>query len=303
MKTILNWQQVLFFIVFAFVLITGCSPPVEALPSEESTSQTRAADGMVMVYVPAGTFHMGSPLSERSSPTHRVTLDAFWIDQTEVTNTMFADFLNEMGNQNEDGVDWWEPGAGSRGVVYGHIDEDEGVFSPEPGYENHPMVEISWYGAAAYCEWAGGRLPTEAEWEYAARGPEALLYPWGNEFDGTLVNYCDTNCTYDWKDAAYDDGYPEWAPVGSYPDGASWCGAYDMAGNIWEWVQDWWTENYSTPTPLEDPMDPQTGTLYVVRGASWFDDRSAMQVFTRTGLTPSSYRMHWVGFRCVSSEP
>ena len=98
---------------------------------------------------------------------------------------------------------------------------------------------VSWYEAEAYANWRGGRLPTEAEWEYAARGPNSLIYPWGNEFDGTKLNFCDTECTYDWRDASVDDGYEKTAPVGSYESGKSWVVAYDLAGNIWEWVADW----------------------------------------------------------------
>jgi serine/threonine-protein kinase len=262
-------------------------------------SDTRIRDGMPLVYVPEGKFEMGSNADERARPVHRVALDAFWIDQTEVTNTMFAAFLNELGNQVEEGVGWLEPGAGHRGIVYGHIEENDGVFLPEAGYEDYPVIEVSWYGAAAYCSWAGGRLPTEAEWEYAARGPQARLYPWGNSFDGRRANYCDVNCTYDWRDTDSDDGFAEWTSVGSYPEGASWCGALDMAGNVWEWVSDWWSEDYYAHSPTENPQGPDSGTLHVARGGSWFDEGRQARLSRRKGLTPSSYRMHWVGFRCV----
>ncbi|MFN2165282.1 MAG: formylglycine-generating enzyme family protein [Anaerolineae bacterium] len=303
-------------IVGLLVILSGCAPEsaptsVPIVPSPQPTEEpaptpvpasfdTRGRDGMTMVYVPAGQFEMGCSTIERARPVHTVAVDAFWIDQTEVTNAMFAAFLSEQGNQvEEDGVPWLEPGAGHRGIVYGHIEENDGLFLPEPGYENYPVVEVSWYGAAAYCAWAGGRLPTEAEWEYAARGPQASVYPWGDTFDGGRANFCDVNCTYKWRDTSSDDGFAEWTSVGSYPDGASWCGALDMAGNVWEWVQDWWSEDTYARSPGDNPQGPEAGTLHVARGGSWFDEGRQMTLASRTGLTPSSYRMHWVGFRCV----
>jgi formylglycine-generating enzyme required for sulfatase activity len=256
-------------------------------------------DGMTLVYVPAGQFEMGSNEDEWARPVHRVALDAFWIDQIEVTNAMFSAFLNEQGNQVEQGVSWLEAGAGHRGIGYGHISANDGVFLPQAGYEDYPVIEVSWYGAAAYCSWAGRRLPTEAEWEYAARGPQARDYPWGDTFDGRRANYCDVNCTYDWRETIFDDGSAQWTSVGSYPDGASWCGALDMAGNVWEWVSDWWSEDYYAQSPMDNPQGPDSGTLHIARGGSWFDEGRVARAFRRKGLTPSSYRMHWVGFRCA----
>ena len=266
---------------------------------EPIDTRIRIRDGMTLVFVPEGQFEMGSDQDERARPVHTVAVDAFWIDQTEVTNAMFTAFLNEEGNQVEEGVSWLEPGAGHRGIVYGHIDETDGLFRPQAGYEDYPVVEVSWYGAAAYCAWAGARLPTEAEWAYAARGPQSLRYPWGNTFDGTRANYCDVNCTYEWRDTAFDDGSAQWTSVGSYPDGASWCGALDMAGNVWEWVSDWWSEQYYAQSPTDNPQGPDSGTLHPARGGSWFDEGREAELTRRAGLTPSSYRMHWVGFRCV----
>jgi len=209
------------------------APPTEApRPTrvlEIGDTQTRIRDGMVMVYVPAGQFEMGSSEAQldeamkaciemhgeggdcqqevcaQARPVHTVALDAFWIDQTEVTNTMFTAFLNERGNQIEEGVSWLEPGAGHRGIVYGHIEENDGVFRSQTDYEDYPVIEVSWYGAAAYCSWAGGRLPTEAKWEVAARGPQARVYPWGNTFDGERTNTCDASCSYDWRNTDFDD--------------------------------------------------------------------------------------------------
>ncbi|MGD8555615.1 MAG: SUMF1/EgtB/PvdO family nonheme iron enzyme [Anaerolineales bacterium] len=273
--------------------------PISTHAFESPDTRTRVRDGMVLVYVPAGQFEMGSGHDERARPVHTVSLDAFWIDQTEVTNAMFSMFLNEQGNQVEEGVSWLEPGAGHRGIVYGHIEERDGEFRPSAGNEDYPVIEVSWYGAAAYCAWVGGRLPTEAEWEYAARGPQAWAYPWGNDFDGTRANYCDINCTYSWRDTNYSDGFALWTAVGSYPNGASWCGVLDMAGNVWEWVGDWWSDDYYAHSPAHNPQGPESGTLHIARGGSWFDEGGQAGAARRAVLTPSSYRMHWVGFRCV----
>lgn len=113
--------------------------------------------------------------SNQEQPQHEVHIDAFWIDKTEVTNAQFCKFLNIKGNQTTNGVKWFEPGAGHRKVIYGHIQEIDGVYTPNTGYENYPVIEVSWYGAKAYCNWISGRLPTEAEWEYSARVNQTIF--------------------------------------------------------------------------------------------------------------------------------
>ena len=292
-------------------------------PLKPIDTQIRAVDSMEMVYVPAGEFTMGNTDEQIEQivqdcldrygeseecrqeiggglrPVHSVSLDSFWLDQTEVTNAMYTAFLNNQGNQSEDGIDWFEPGAGHHGIVYGFIREQAEVFKTLAGYEEYPVIEVSWYGAAAYCNWVGGRLPTEAEWEYAARGPDANLYPWGNKFEGERTNYCDSMCTYDWRDPNISDGAARWTSVGSYPAGASWVGALDMAGNVHEWVSDYWSDSYAPQIEFKNPTGPESGDLRVSRGGSWFDRSYRMSTTCRKGLTPSSARMHWIGFRCV----
>jgi len=186
---------------------------------------TRAAllaqskEGGEMIRIPAGPFLMGSndgPEDER--PQHRVEVGEFFIDRTKVTNAQFALFLNAIGP------------AGQRGEKYFDIDDNDarvhrrdGKWTSDAGVENNPVVEASWYGAGAYCRWLGKRLPTEAEWEKAARGSDARKYPWGNE-------------PPDRTRAHFAAGWNDFKPVGSFPKGASPYGLLDSAGNGWEWV-------------------------------------------------------------------
>jgi formylglycine-generating enzyme required for sulfatase activity len=297
--------------------LTPTEVPTPTGPSLGDT-RTRPADGMVMVYVPAGEFTMGSTDDEvddalalcneyrgdcerdrfaREQPAHAVALDGFWIDRTEVTNAQFAAFLNEEGNREEEGVTWL---ALEREDCL--IERTGGEFRPKSGYGDHPVVKVSWYGAAAYCEWAGGRLPTEAQWEYAARGSQGYIFPWGDELDGTRLNYCDANCEFGDAYESFDDGYARSAPVGSYPDGASWVGAFDLAGNVWEWGGDWYGEYPSGRQ--ENPSGPSTGDGYrVVRGGGWsdfwFDARAASRYGVHHGYPGGRY--DGFGFRCVVS--
>jgi formylglycine-generating enzyme required for sulfatase activity len=293
-------------------LLAGCGAP-EGPPPDASLGDTwtRPTDGKLMVFVPTGDFEMGSTdayidavmeefpdyhrshLSSRAQPAHVVHLDGFWIDQTEVANAEFVAFLKEGADRYE-GRD----PLVALGDTDWRIDRQNGKYYVRLGYEDHPAYQVSWYGAAEYCKWVGGRLPTEAEWEYAARGPEGFIYPWGDTFDGTLLNYCDVNCDSIYQDPRYDDGYETTAPVGSFPEGASWCGALDMLGNVAEWVSDMYAEDYYARSPSENPPGPDPEGLHehVVRGGSWHseDPNSAFRHMS----SPRSM-FSWTGFRCV----
>ncbi len=258
-------------------------------------------DGMVMVYVPEGEFQMGSDdRYDDEKPTHTVYLDAYWIDQSEVTNAMFAYFLSEMGNQIEGGVPWLNV---RKSEV--EITQSNGLWQPESGKEYYPVIEVSWYGARAFCEWVGRRLPSEAEWEKAARGTDERIYPWGNTFDCSKGNFDDETTLDDYvvMGGPSCDGYDRTSPVGIYPGDISPYGVLDMAGNVMEWVTDWYNANYYSNSYSSNPLGPSSGTNRVLRGGSWIDRESSIRTAYRSFEDP--YRTHdYIGFRCaLSQEP
>ena len=236
-------------------------------------------------------------------PLHQVLLDAYWIDLNEVTNAMFERFVLATGYVTDaerlgtgftmlsggwhelSGADWRHPQGPERGLV---------------GLETHPVILVSWNDAAAYCAWAGRRLPTEAEWEKAGRGwLNGALYPWGNaDLAGSLVNFADVSLGTGWADSKVNDGWQFTAPVGSYPAGASPYGLLDMAGNVWEWVQDWYGDAYYASAPVENPGGPESGSKRVMRGGGWSHEWFAMRLATRRSEAPDS-RSADVGFRCL----
>jgi len=269
------------------LLPTATETPLLVDTPEFGIGFTRASpkDGMLMVYVPEGDFTMGS--SEGSSyekPVHTVYLDAYWIDQTEVTNAMYALCTAANACLPPD-----DAGSFTRSSYYGN-----------PQYDNYPVIYVSWNDARDYCRWAGRRLPTEAEWEKAARGTDALTYPWGDEWDvrtNLRLNFSDKNDPTGGSDTIADDGYADTAPVGNYPNGASLYAALDMAGNVWEWVADWYSETYYASSPLSNPTGPGSGIHRVLRGGSWYHNENLVRTSVRFRELPD-YSYHTIGFRC-----
>jgi formylglycine-generating enzyme required for sulfatase activity/dienelactone hydrolase len=275
-------------------------PPIDA---QLGDNWTRPADGSVMLFVPEGTFQMGTGLVGRTNagqyefPEHPVKLDSFWIDEFHVTNKQFAEFLYINGNQIEGGVPWLEMES-----EFCLIEDRIGTPMPKLGFENHPAIDVSWYGAQAYCEWVDGRLPTEAEWEYAASGPENWIYPWGNEYDctkGNFLDWTDENepIIFTWRGERGCDGIDHTSPVDAFPEGASWIGAFDMAGNVWDWTLDWGFSFY--PTGLQiNPTGPETGSEKIVRGGSWNNQETGVRT-TMRGTYPPITQSYYIGFRCA----
>src|SRR5688572_19078745 len=319
-----------FFTLLTFiVLLTSCASLAPVSPASMPTSQPQPAtmvpvlsnagrstrlspkDRMVMVFVHAGEFTMGSYVddAEDTMPAHTVSLDAFWIDQTEVSNEMFARFVEgtsyvtdaeKMGGSNDFRTTnleiTWEK---VQGLSWHHPD---GPNSNLSGIEAHPVVHVSWNDASAYCSWAERRLPTEAEWEKAAtwndRTGEKYAYPWGNEFHATRLNFCDRNCLYGFAAKHLEDGFAETSPAGSFPDGASPYGVLDMSGNVLEWVADWYAADYYQSSPASNPAGLDFGQTRVVRGGAWATNGYYVSSARRWEWNPS-FQHRALGFRCA----
>ena len=255
--------------------------------------QTPAGTMHELARVPAGYFTMGSAEGRADEqPVHQVYLDEFYIDRFEVSNDQYAAFLNDIGrNEDEEGHLLFDIFDADAQI---HYDER---YAPIPGTEQRPVAEVSWYGARAYCTWAGLQLPTEAMWEKAARGTDGRIYPWGNSIDRSRANYGPEGCCR----GDDSDGFFDSAPVGSYQRGISPYGAYDMGGNVWEWVMDWYGEEYYAQSPERDPQGPDAGISRVLRGGSMSSDPYRLRTTDRSGLPPSATYII-VGFRCAARE-
>ncbi|MGB0387157.1 MAG: formylglycine-generating enzyme family protein [Ardenticatenaceae bacterium] len=231
---------------------------------------------MVQVYVPAGDFEMGAvdddpDADDDEKPRHTVYLDAFWIDQTEVTNAQYAQCVADGACERPGSNESW-----TRDSYYGNAQ-----------FDNYPVIWVSWHNALAYCQWAERRLPTEAQWEKAAGGTDGRKWPWGNQRpDNTLVNF--------------NRNVGDTTPVGNYPAGASPYGAYDMAGNVWEWVFDEYGSNYYASSPSDNPVGPSSAKTKILRGGPWYHSAPYIRVRDRVQNFAIN-RDQLRGFRCASS--
>lgn len=276
---------------------------------EPPTVRRHPPDGSTLAWIPPGAFRMGAEPAEvdavwkefgwpepqrrqarRESPAHRVELDGFWLAREEVTVAQFRRFAAASGREMPDPPEWgWE--------------------------ETHPVVNVSWDDAMAYCAWAAGRLPSEAEWERAARGPDTGLgdrparrFVWGDVAPagaGPCGNLADEPLQVRFPDRevfpGYRDGFLFTAPVGSFP--ATGHGLKDMAGNVFEWCADWYEEGYYRRSPNRNPRGPTEGLYRVLRGGSWLSNPYGVRVSYRYYDLPA-YRSYYVGFRiAVDAQP
>jgi formylglycine-generating enzyme required for sulfatase activity len=257
---------------------TTTPEPTETLPPTEASTETPSGPlpeltdgkGVEMLLVPEGDFTMGSDRGlADEQPVHVVYLDSFYIDKYEVTNK----FYQECVDAGECDPPW---------QTYFFAESPNRIYFGNSQYDNYPVVYVDWNMGRAYCAWRGARLPSEAEWEKAARGTEGNTYPWGQDLDCQKANYqsC-VNRTIE---------------VGSYEEGRSPYGVYDMTGNVWEWVADWYSANYYSNSPQNNPVGPITGQSKVLRGGAW--PRFDVSAFHRANFAPT-YNTFDIGFRCA----
>lgn len=285
------------------------TPTITITPSPEPTALSgsdeipaliiRETDEMPMLIVLGGTFTMGASDSDPAvgfdeTPEHEVTINTFYMDKFEVTVSQYATFLNSLGTFNDacQGIDcaWTRGIIGYTSYLLEVGEEDDRQYEAMAGFEDYPINHVSWYGADSYCQAMGARLPTEAEWEYAARGKDGRIYPWGNEQpDQTRAVY-------------FSQAYEDLKPVDALPDGASPFGIYGMAGSMWEWVSDWYDPNYYGDSPADNPQGPDSGEGKVSRGGAWPNNNQADRIrATNRNWREAAFFSPDLGFRCAAS--
>ena len=270
--------------ILLIFLLSGMFPfkHVDIIEADENINLQSTQSHKGMVFIPPGSFLMGSDLNQGyrtcleynktckkkwfldEQPVHPVKLDGFHMDMYEITQKEFKSVMGKNPSKFK----------GSK----------------------RPVEYVTWFEANEYCERIGKRLPTEAEWERAARGGNNSTFLWGNKADSGKANFCDAHCEKRWKVDQIDDGFPNTAPVGSFPPNNY--GLFDMAGNVYEWVMDWHKEGYYRKSPRENPPGPESGKKKVMRGGSWINYATGVRPADRTDSKPSA-RIDFVGFRCA----
>jgi len=246
-----------------------------------------------LVLVPAGSFKMGDNFGDglsRERPVHAVDLDAFYIAKFEMTNGEWKKFRDDPGYDN---AKFWPGGRPAPKDQIPYWTQANNHGGATPNSDDFPVLGVNWDSAVAYCNWLSAktgkkyRLPTEAEWEKAARGTDQRRYPWGNEINHTFANYVGS--------AKFDTGMK----VGSFPSGASPYGAMDMGGNVMEWCSDWYARDYYSASEKKNPKGPAAGAYRVIRGGSFFLEAFDLRTYARSAAWPSFQAHRMVGFRVV----
>ncbi len=307
------YKGILLFIMFIALSGCGMTPdqesasatsthaPVQTSPPSATPLPPIPEVTIDMILIPAGEFEMGGDADqalticqeiydpyydlnqcgsnwfEDEEPIHIVYLDDYYIDKFEVTNADYQVCVEDGECNLPDKTNSY-----TREEYFGN-----------PEYADYPVIYVNWYDAQTYCAWRGARLPTEAEWEKAARGTDGRIYPWGSNFDGRLGNFCGPK-------GENIDGHTDTVPVGSYPEGASPYGVMDMSGNVFEWTSDWYGYNYYGSSTKENPTGPTDGSQRVMRGSIW-DCRyvPSVHITERFGQFPD-YTYDYDGFRCAT---
>lgn len=268
------WLPILLIclLIIAWIQPSGTARgQLEQLRKSRSLSETPILADAPMVVVPEGAFRMGAngtDTLEDERPQHEVWVDRFEMDRYEVTTGQYAEFLTSVAHP---APSQWE----SMDLAQHH---------------DRPVVGVSWFEADAYCRWREKRLPTEAEWEKAARGTDGRLYPWGNQVPTDRSANFGLGARFSYSQVL--------APVQRYDDGRSPYGLYQMAGNVGEWVGDWYGASYYETSPAKNPTGPDFGSFRVVRGGSWSDLPKYLLTYGRFKLPPET-RNSYTGFRCV----
>ena len=241
-----------------------------------------------MVYIPAGDFLLGAGDNDSNGDTDElpqltVYVDAFWMDQFEVTNRQYQICV--------DAGACLPPADFESATRFTYYDDQN--------FADYPVINVSWINAVDYCQWRDARLPTEAEWEKAARGDSGFIYPWGDTFEDLHSNYCASTILCPDEP---EDGFKDTSPVGSFPAGASPFGVHDMAGNVNEWVADWYDPNYyaSLASGIENPPGPEAGAERGIRGGSAGLNATKLRTTNRGSAKPGGYG-YYGGFRCAQN--
>lgn len=258
-------------------------PSFTPSPTTASSTATPVMElddgGIMMRFIPGGDFIMGSNLhDDNEAKAHNVKVDSFYIDKFEVTNEMYKKCVEKESCASP----------------------TDRIYFLNAGYRNYPVVFVNWDMAVNYCKWRGARLPTEAEWEKAARGENERIYPWGNQYFGNMANFCDEKCSFTWANSLYDDDYASLSPVGFYLEGESFYGISDMAGNVWEWVSSLYKDYPYNSLDGREDMSLQGSR--VMRGGSWGSSLYHLRTTVRRFERPTQTN-NFLGFRCAKDAP